>query len=98
MEIKEDLSWSGIVDFIQSENSKGADLLDCLAIELEDVRKELFELEDKTNRVKNREKTLLRAGQDVAKHLKKELPLAVQRQGYIVVLSTNNLSIERNVI
>ena len=98
MEYIYDLSWSNIVKLIQYEDIKGADLLNTCANELEDVRKEIAELESKVNRAKSREKTLLRASYDVAKHLKKELPLVVQRQGYIVVLSKDNLTIERNVI
>ena len=98
MKYIDDLSWSNIVNLIQHEEIKGADLLNTCANELEEVRKEIAELESKVNRVKSREQTLLRASYDVAKQLKKELPLAVQRQGYIIVLSKENLSIERNVI
>ena len=32
------------------------------------------------------------------KHLNKEYPLAVQRQGYIVVVTEGKISIERNVL
>lgn len=98
MEYIDDLSWSNIVNLIQGQEIKGADLLSNCANELEAVRVELSELEKTLNRVKSREQTLLRAAQDVAKHLKKELPLAVMRQGFIVVLSKENLTIERNVI
>lgn len=34
----------------------------------------------------------------VCYNLKKETPLAVQRQGYIVVVTKENISIERNVL
>lgn len=98
MEYIDDLSWTNIVKIIQKEEIKGADLLNTCANELEEVRKEIAELESKVSRVKSREQTLLRASYDVARYLKKELPLIVQRQGYIVVLSLENLSIERNVI
>lgn len=98
MEYIDDLSFSNIVKLIQQEDIKGADLLNACAIELEEVRKTIAELESEINRVKSREQTLLRASYDVANHIKRELPLAVQRQGYIVVLSKENLTIERNVI
>ena len=98
MEYIDDLSWSNIVKLIQHQDIKGADLLNTCANELEEVRKEIAEIESKLNRTKSRGETLLRASYDVAKHLKKELPLVVQRQGYIVVLSKDNLTIERNVI
>jgi hypothetical protein len=98
MEYIDDLSWSNIVKLIQHEETKGADLLNTCANELEEIRKEIAELQSKINRIKSREETLLRASYDIAKHLKRELPLGVQRQGYIVILSKNDLSIERNVI
>ena len=98
MEYIDDLSWSNIVKLIQGEEIKGADLLNTCAYELEEVRKKCTELEIELNRAKSREQTLLCASLQVAKYLKKELPLIVQRQSYIVVLSKENLSIERNVI
>jgi len=98
MEYIDDLSWSNIVSLVQGEEIKAADLIGICAMELEEVTKELAELESKISRVKSREQTLLRASKDVAKHLRKELPLMVQRHKYIVVLSENSLSIERNLI
>jgi hypothetical protein len=47
---------------------------------------------------KNREKTILRASKDIVKHIKRELPLTVKRQDYLVVVSESNLTIETNVI
>jgi hypothetical protein len=98
MEYIDDLSWSNIVNLVQHEEIKGADLLNTCAKELEAVREEIKGFEHDLQCVKSREQTLLRASQDIAKHLKKQLPLAVQRKGYIVVLSADNLTIERNVI
>lgn len=98
MEYIDDLSWSNIVAILQGEEINGADLLNTCACELEEVRQQIKGYESALNRVKSRERTLLQAGQYVAKHLKKELPLAVKRQNYIVVLSKENLTIERNVI
>ena len=98
MEYIDDLSWSNIVAMLQGEEIKGADLLNNCACELEEVRQQIKGYESALSRVKRREQTFLRAGKDVAKHLKKELPLAVKRQNYIVLLSKENLTIERNVI
>lgn len=98
MEYLDDLSWSNIVKIIQHEDIKGADLLNAFAIELEEVRKEYFDLTVKVENLSQREHRLLIASQHVVKHLSKQLPLIVQRQGYIVVLSEDNLTIDRNVI
>ena len=54
MEYIDDLSWSNIVQLIQHEDIKGADLLNTCANELEDVRKEIAGLESKVNRAKKR--------------------------------------------
>jgi hypothetical protein len=98
MEYIDDLSYSNLVNLIQGEEIKGADLLNNIAIEMEEVRKTMKEAEAFLNRIKSREQTILRASKDVATLLKKELPLAVKRQDYIVVVSDINLTIERNII
>ena len=98
MEYIEDLSWSNIVKLIQGEESIAGDILNTCANELELVRTSIEKTQSLLNRTKSRENTLLRASQDIVKHLKRELPLAVKRQDYIVVVSNDNLSIERNVI
>ena len=46
----------------------------------------------------NREGSLIAGTQRVMQHLKKEYPLAVQRKDYIVVVTKENISIERNVL
>jgi hypothetical protein len=98
MEDLEDLSWSNIVKMVQHEDIKGADLLNAFALELEQVRKEYFDFTVKVENLSQREHRLLIASQHVVKHLSKQLPLIVQRQGYIVVLTEDNLTVDRNVI
>jgi len=98
MEYIDDLSYSSIVSLIQGEADKASVILNICANELEEVRKGIEETQRTLNRAKSRENTLLRASQDIVKHIKKELPLAVMREDYLVVVSKDNLSIERNVI
>jgi hypothetical protein len=50
------------------------------------------------SRAESRKDSLIAGSQRVLQHLKKEYPLAVQRQGYIVVVTKENISIERNVL
>ena len=50
------------------------------------------------NNAKNRKGSLISGSQRVLQHLKKEYPLAVQRNNYIVVVTEKNISIERNVL
>jgi len=98
MEYIDDLSYSNIVKLIQGEESIAGDILNACANELELVRTSIGKTQSLLDRTKRRESTLLRASQDIVKHLKRELPLAVKRQDYILVVSNDNLSIERNVI
>lgn len=94
----DDLSYSGISDFIQGEEIKGADFLNAIASRKEIVDSEIQELESKLNSLKSERTNLVHGAGLVLKHLKKEIPLAVQRQGYIVVVTDKNITIERNVI
>ncbi len=98
MEYLNDLSYSKIVNLIQGDEIIAGDMIDDLAIELEAIRKFIEEQEAKLKGMLFREQMIISAGQHVARHLKKELPLSVQRQKYVVVLSNDNLKIERNVI
>jgi len=98
MKYIDDLSYSNIVNIIQGEEIKGADTLNCIAIEMEENNKTIDKLESDLARAKGRKDTLISASQRVMQHLKKEYPLAVQRKDYIVVVTTENISIERNVL
>lgn len=94
----DDLSWSGIVDQIQHENIKGADMICAIATEKEQVDSEIADAEIKLQELKTRQLQLKKGALLVLKHLQKEAPLAVKRQDYIVVVSNENVSIERNVL
>ena len=94
----EDLSYSGLGNLIQGEEIKAADVLNECAVELERVRVNISEQEHSLAMLKSREMDLVNAGMLVAKHIRKELPIAVKRQNYIVIVSDGDLTIERNVI
>lgn len=94
----DDLSYSNIVNLIQCDEIKGANILNSIAQEMEDNNKIIEKLENDLLGYKLRKNTLIEGSKNILKHLKKEVPLAVQRQGYIIVVSDNNISIERNVI
>lgn len=98
MEYIDDLSWSGLVDFIQHEDAVGADVLNNLALELEELKEHEVEAELVLSRIRARKNSVISGAHHVAKHLQKPIPLAVLRQGYIVVLSEKDFTIERNVI
>jgi len=98
MEYIDDLSWSNIINIIQGEEIKGADLINTCANELENVRETIGELESKIQRFKRREQTILNASKDVAKCLDKRLPLTVKRKDYVIQVTIDNLIIERNII
>ena len=65
---------------------------------MEEIKFIIKKLEKDLEIAKNREGSLIAGAQRVMQHLKKEYPLAVQRNGYIVVVTKENISIERNVI
>jgi hypothetical protein len=98
MEYIDDLSFSNLVNLIQGEEIKAADILHTIALEMEDNNKVIEELESQLSRAKGRKDTLISGTQRVMQHIKKEYPLAVKRQDYIVVVTKENISIERNVL
>ena len=98
MKYIDDLSFSGLVSLIDGQENIGADVLNSIAHEMEENNKIIEKLESDLARAKIRKDTLIEGSKRVLHHLKKEYPLAVQRQGYIVVVTENNISIERNVL
>ena len=96
--ITPDLSYSGISDYIEGDEIKGADFLNVIAKRKEFVDAKIKELERELDSLKFEAIDLVHGAQLVLQHLKKETLLAVQRQGYIVVVSDKDITIERNVI
>lgn len=85
MEYIDDLSWSNIVKLIQQEDIKGADLLNTCAIELEEVRKTIAELESEINRLKRDLRTVCLAFPTGGKYPKDINPEDVQMAEIIVI-------------
>ena len=98
MKYIDDLSYSNVVNLIQAEEIKRADVLNIIAHEMEENYKIIEKLESDLACAKGRKNSLLEGVKKVMTHLKKEYPLAVQRQYYIVVVTEKNISIERNVL
>lgn len=94
----DDLSYSNLVNIIQGEEIKGADVLNSIAHEMEENNKIIKKLENDLACAKGRKDSLIEGSKRVLQHLKNEAPLAVQRNGYIVVVTTENISIECNVL
>lgn len=94
----EDLSWSEIVDRIQHENIKGADMICEIAYEKEKIDNEIADSEIKLQQLKRRQCELKKGALLVLKHLKKEAPLFVTRHKCVVVVSSENVIIERNTL
>lgn len=93
-----DLSYSGISNQIQGDERIAAEILDRCADVLSITRGQIKKYQDELAHLQMHESQLLSAGSYVAKHLKKELPMAVITDKYIVVLTERDLTIERNVI
>jgi hypothetical protein len=98
MEYIDDLSYSNLVSLIQGEELKAADILHTIALEVEDNDKVIADLESKLNCAKNRKESLIAGSHRVMQHIQREYPLAVKRQDYIVVVTKECISIERNVL
>jgi hypothetical protein len=98
MEEISDLSFSGLVNVIQNDKSKAGDVLYSCATKLEGVRVMIKDLENQLNSLKTHEGQLLSVPEKISQHIKIDFPLAVIRDGFIVVASKDNLTIERNVI
>lgn len=98
MKYIDDLSFSGLVSLIDGQENIGADVLNSIAHEMEENNKIIEKLESDLAQAKVRKDILIEGSKRVLHHLKKEYPLSVQRQGYIVVVTENNISIERNVL
>jgi len=94
----EDLSWSKIVDLIQHENIKGADMLVEIATEKEQIDVDFLDAEIKLQQIKTRQLQLRKGAFLILKHLDKKAPLAVKRKDFIVVVTDDDISIERNVL
>lgn len=94
----DDLSYSNIVDLVQGEEIVGADLINNLALELEELKQERAELANQLHCLDVRMGMILNGCQHVANHLKKRLPLIVIRQSYVIEFSDKNIEIKKNVI
>lgn len=94
----DDLSYSKIVDMIQGEEIKGADLLAIIAEERDELTKQIKELEAKLDSLQTQRGILWSGVKMVMKHLKLKAPLVVKRQDFIVMIDDENMNIERNVI
>lgn len=94
----EDLSYSNLVSIIQNDEQVAGVCLNDLAFECEELSESIQNAEFKLDIMKKRRSAVVDAAQNIAKHINKSIPLAVQRSGYIVVVSSKNISVERNVI
>jgi len=98
MKYIDDLSFSNLVSLIQGEDIKGADVLNSIAHEKEQNNLIVEKLEKDLSIAKSRNDNLVSGAKKVLEHLGKKHPLAVQRSGYIIVVTKENISIERNVL
>jgi len=94
----EDLSYSNIVSVLQHSNEAAGEMLVKIAQEKEIVDENYKDLEIKLQQLKTRQLQLRKGSLFVLKHLKREAPLAVVRDGFIVVVTEGDVSIERNVL
>lgn len=94
------LSFSSVSDIVQGEKETGADLIYQLAIEKEEVLKNIRKKEAELSSLNNRLNSLKTGVKHTVACLSLEFPLAVQREDCIVVVTDTPgvMSIERNVL
>jgi aromatic ring-opening dioxygenase LigB subunit len=93
-----DLDYSGVVNRIQNNEIEGAQFLVEIAFEKEAVEEAIKSHEESLNVLRRTHERLNGAAHNVLLHLGKITPLAVKRDEFIVVVTSNNISIERNVL
>jgi hypothetical protein len=93
-----DLSDKHIIELVNGDETKGADVLTSLAHEKEENNEIIEKLESDLIKAKKRNTDLISASQCVLNNLKKETPIAVIKDKYIIVITNGNISIERNVL
>ena len=94
----DDLSYSTISHVIQGDNKTACILLTKIAEEKEIVDNNYKDVEIKLNQLKTRQLQLKKGALGVLKHLKRETPFCVIKEDFIIVISDENISKERNVI
>ena len=94
----EDLSYSNLVNIIQGDERKASELLNDFAKEYEDldsnIRIKIQQLKD----LENRKLNLHKASKNIATHVKKDLPMFVQSEKTVIILTEKSIEIVTNVI
>jgi hypothetical protein len=98
MEYIDDLSYSNLVNLIQGEDTKGADILNIIAHEMKETDEKIKKLEKELQMAKCRKENLVLGSHKIVQHLKKDYPLNVQRNGYVIIITRDNITINNNVI
>lgn len=98
MNLTDDLSWSGIVDNVQGDKEIGSEMLVSMANEKEQLGKEILDLEIELQSLKTRQLQIRKGALLVLKHLKLTTPLTVKQKDFVVVVSEDDLVIDRNVL
>lgn len=94
----DDLSYSGITNGIQGDIPKGINMIVKIASEKEVLDRQITGMEATLQQFKTRQLQIKRGALNIVKHLNKEIPLAVKQDDFIVVISNDDITIERNVI
>ena len=94
----EDLSFSSIVNLLQGDANKAADLLDKIARKKAENISEMERMEKELAKLRNIDNMLYIGAENIMNHLGKECPLSVIRENYIVLVTVNDVTIETNVL
>jgi predicted Mrr-cat superfamily restriction endonuclease len=98
MEYLSDLSFSNIVKIIQKDEIKAKEVLTKIALEKDVTENNLEIITQIIETSKSRIRELNNASKLVAQHICRELPLTVQNKNYVIIVTEDNISIDRNVI
>jgi len=93
-----DFSFSGIVNYIDTDIEKASELINTAAILEKENKKNIEDLEKQLRILQNERDILLEVPNKVAKHLNKELPFYVIRINKVIKVDYKEFTITQNFI
>ena len=92
------LSWSDIKNRIDFENENVIKMIKSFAIDYQSLQNEILSLQEIIKHKQERSTRILEAAQYAVQISNKELPLFVRSDNSVIIVKTNKLKIQSNVL
>ncbi len=92
------LSWSDIKNRIDFENENVIKMIESFAIDYQSLQNEILSLQEIIKHKQERSTRILEAAQYAVQISNKELPLFVRSDNSVIIVKTNKLKIQSNVL